>query len=61
MVESEIAGNFPNQNNHHFANIAKGGSHRHHGQASRSTHHDTTNDDNENQHSEKGDNPEHAN
>jgi hypothetical protein len=61
MVESEIAGNFPNQNNHHFANVPTGGSHGHHGQASHSTHHGTTHEDNENQPSEKVDNVEHGN
>lgn len=60
MVESEIAGNFPNQNNHHLANIAKGGSHGHDGQTSHSNHHDTVHEDNENQ-PEKGDTNEHAN
>lgn len=60
MVESEIAGNFPNPSHHHFANVTKG-SQVHHGQASHSTHHGTTHEDNDNQRSEKGDDIEHAN
>lgn len=60
MVESEIAGNFPNQNNRHLANIAQGNSHEHDGQTSPSIHHDNAHDDNEIQR-EKGDINEHVN
>lgn len=60
MVESEIAGNFPNQNNHHFVNAADGGSQKHHGQDSQSNH-DNMHEDNENQHSDKGDKVDYAN
>jgi len=59
MVDSEIAGNFPNQNNNQFATVAKGGFHDHHGQASPSTHHSNGHEDNGHQPSNKGENPEH--
>lgn len=47
MIESEIAGNFPNQNNHHIADIATGNSHGHDGQTSPSMHHDNAHEDDE--------------